>query len=650
MRIKKVKGINVKGRTFSHPLQAINVIVGSNAVGKTAVMRCIDIALAPKIAPASYPAIAPLFEGFPKMETELETDVGVFYRAFKRTGEKISMAADDRPDEVQIPPVALDAAVYFDLSIDKRTQFVASMVKLPDTFSAEAVIAELKNRLKLPDDRNTETTQTIVNDILRSVEDSTDEIRHAGVSTQDWLAQRIAEAKVRQDNARATKQRMEKSAQASVQIQLAQPGDDSPGAISTIEGAIARVGLEIKQTSEALGRVRSEKDADVGEKARRAEQRLRITTEFNATTDQSETVLATKKQIQSIETEASAYTSGTPNINEAISKKRVERAKFVATNQSLENEKSRLESIISGVDTRLCAACQAILKGDSETKLADTVKAIAANTTTIGEIDSVVAELEGQATKSRAEDIRIADLQKKLPALRQTLRTAENAQQKRTALHEQIQELSKQPDRITQAAPATDYDKTITELEGRMNERTTHQLGLQERLKKASAAAQQHARKAQEDAERTKAVDDYDLQVIGVDVLKEFQAKMVTAAFDILLVHANRIADTILKSPLVYRDGDLGRYDEQNRWIAHRCFSDAEKAALFCAMSFALGLQAGCKFVRVDNLNWLDDTNRRRFIERVVQMVCDGEITQFIGADTSGAVYNSVEGVNVIQL
>lgn len=650
MKITRIKGINVKGRTFVHELRPVNLIVGSNAVGKTAVMKCIDIALTPKIAPASYPAIAPLFEGFPKMECEAETDVGTFYRAFKRTGEKISIASDDRPDEVSIPPIALDAAVYFDLSIDKRTTFVASMVKLPDTLSSDGVIAELKNRLTLPDNRNSEVTQAIVNEILRSVEDSTDEIRHAGVSTQDWLAQRIAEATVRQTNARATKQRMEKSAQASVQIQLAAPGDDSPDAITTIERVITAVGNEVKQASEALGRVRADKDNDVGEKERRAKKRLELTTEFNATTDQSEAILATKKQMQDIEEEASAYASSTPSINLALSEKSIERMKFAATNTRLEDEELRLRSFIAGVDTRLCANCQKILKGDSESKLTDTLNAIAANTATIAEIDAAREVLEGKATKSRAEDIRIADLQKQLPNLRQTLRTAENAQQMRTSLHEQLKELGPESVSSKEVETRRDYDTEIVGLEDKLNERTHHQLGLQERLKKATAAAQQNARKAQEEAERIKAVDDYDLQVIGVDVLKEFQAKMVTAAFDVLLSDANLIADAVLASPLAYKDGDLGRFDAESRWISHRCFSGTEQAATYAAMSFALASTSQCRIVRVDELGRLDPKNKERFIKRMVQLVCDGKVDQFIGVDCVAVPYNSIEGVNVIQL
>lgn len=650
MKIKKVSGCNVKGRTFIYELRPVNVLIGDNAKGKTAVMRCIDIGLVPKIAPASYPAIAPLFEGFPKMESKLDTDVGEFYRMFTRSGEKISLATEDRPEGVVIPPVALDADVYFGLSIEKRSAFVASMVKLPDTFSEQAVIAELKNRLKLPDDRNTEVTQSIVNDIMGTVEDSADVIRHAGVSVQEWLSTQIVSATSRQKSARDTKQRMEKSGQASVQIQLMQPGDSEPGAIAGLEHDIVRVGNELKQASESLGRVRAEKDADVGERSRRAEQRLRLTTEYNAMTDQSESILSPKKQIQDIETETGTYTSGTPNINEAISKKKIERAQFVATNQSLANEEIRLRSIIAGVDTRLCVNCQKILKGDSETQLEDTLKAMAANRGGIEEVDASLGLLESEATKSRGEDIRIQNLQKQLPQLRQTLRTAENAQQKRTQLHDQVQELSKQPDRITQAAPVRDYDKDIETLEVRIQEWNNQSAQYQERLKKATAAAQQNARKAQEDSERAKAVDDYDLQTIALDVLKEFLSKMVTAAFTVLLADANLIADAVLASPLAYKDGDLGRFDNEKRWISHRCFSGTEQAATYAAMSFALAATSPCRIVRVDELGRLDPKNKKRFIERMVQLVCDGKVDQFIGVDTVPLPYSQVEGVHVIEL
>lgn len=649
MKIKTVKGQNVKGRTFIYNLQPVNLLVGSNAVGKTAVMRCIDIALAPKIAPASYPTIAPLFEGFPKMETLLDTDVGQFYRAFRRSGEKISMESEERPDDVLIPPVALDASVYFDLSIEKRTAFVASMVVLPDSLSEVSVIAELKNRLKLDGDRNTEATENIVNDIVGAVADSADVIRHAGVSVQGWLTDQIQKATTLQKTARDTKQRMEKSAQASVQIQIGETADNA-GGITGIEADLKRIAQELKRTNEALGRVRAEKDADVGARERRAAARKRLTDEWAATTDQSETILATKKTILDIETEVNAYTSSTPKLNEAISAKKIERARFVATNQSLSNEESRLRSVIAGVDTRLCENCQKILKGDSEKQLADTLAAAGRNDAVISEIQKHGLVLEQKLTESRAEDIRVQNLSKQLPQLQQVLRTAENAQRSRAAIHDQLQQLSASSAEVTVATVGRDYDADIATLDVRIKEWTNQTTQLQERLKKATAAAQQAARKAQEESERLKAVDEYDLQTIAVEVLKEFQAKMVTAAFEILLADANLIADAIMASPLAYKDGDLGRYDAEHRWISHRCFSGTEQAATYAAMSFALAATSACRIVRVDELGRLDPQNKHRFIERMVKLVTEGKVDQFIGVDTVPVPYSQVDGVNVIKL
>lgn len=106
----------------------------------------------------------------------------------------------------------------------------------------------------------------------------------------------------------------------------------------------------------------------------------------------------------------------------------------------------------------------------------------------------------------------------------------------------------------------------------------------------------------------------------------------------------------MLASPLAYKDGDLGRFDSQNRWISHRCFSGTEQAATYAAMSFALAATSQCRIVRVDELGRLDPKNKKRFIERMVQLVCDGKVDQFVGIDCVAEPYNSVEGVHVIQL
>lgn len=647
MKIQKVTGVNVKGRSFSHDLKPVNVIVGANAAGKTAVMKTIDLALTQKIAPANYPAIAPLFEGFGNMVVAIETDRGDFTREFTRTGEKISMSCDRRPEGVIIPPVAIDADVYFGLSIDKRTQFVASMVKLPDSFSEHGVVAELKNKLVLPDERNTDTTEEIVSDIIHSVQNSASELQQHGVTMQDWLAQRIAEATVRAKSARDTKQRMENSAQASVQIQLTAPGDDSPDAIATVERIISDMAAKGRTTSEELGKVKAEKDADVGAREKRKARRKELNDQLSKLTDQSEAVLANRKKILVVEKEVSEHISTTPEANMAISDKNVERARFVSGNQNLEQEAARLRQIISGVDKRLCENCQSILKGDSETQLTDTENAIVANNMTISNVATDLKALEDQATKSRAEDIRISNLAKTLPQLRQTLRTAENAQQSRTTLHTQLQELGDPA--LDNNEVTRDYDTEIKKLSDQLEESRQQYSALQDRLKKATAAAQQNARKAQEEAERVKAVDDYDLQVIALDVLKEFQAKMVETAFQTLLADANLIADAVLKTPLAYKDGEIGRYDEQQRWVSHRCFSGTEQAATFAAMSFALATTSACRIVRVDELGRLDATNKEKFVKRMVQLVNEGKVDQAIFVDTTAQPYD-IDGVHIIRV
>ena len=109
---------------------------------------------------------------------------------------------------------------------------------------------------------------------------------------------------------------------------------------------------------------------------------------------------------------------------------------------------------------------------------------------------------------------------------------------------------------------------------------------------------------------------------------------------------AARFTAGILRSPLVYQDGDLGRF-EGDKFISWETFSGTEEALAFAGLSVALAAQAPVKVVLIDELGRLTSANKTKLLDRMLELTRDGVIDAFIGADV---VAPAMAGVKVVRL
>jgi hypothetical protein len=124
----------------------------------------------------------------------------------------------------------------------------------------------------------------------------------------------------------------------------------------------------------------------------------------------------------------------------------------------------------------------------------------------------------------------------------------------------------------------------------------------------------------------------------ALKLAESIQAEIVESVFVKLLETANKLCGTFLLSPLVYHDGEIGRMDGK-RFISVATFSGTETAAVFAALSLALAAGSGNGIVIIDELGRMDTDHKSKFMGRVSELVADGTITQFIGADWSDNGY-----------
>jgi hypothetical protein len=132
---------------------------------------------------------------------------------------------------------------------------------------------------------------------------------------------------------------------------------------------------------------------------------------------------------------------------------------------------------------------------------------------------------------------------------------------------------------------------------------------------------------------------------LAVKAVVAFQQTLIERAFATLLETAKLFTEGILFSPLVYRDGEIGRM-AGDHFISWRVFSGTEEALALAGLSVALAQHAPCKVVIIDELGRLSVDNRRKLLARMVELQAAGHIDHFFGACVSSPDLD-VPGVTV---
>jgi hypothetical protein len=158
---------------------------------------------------------------------------------------------------------------------------------------------------------------------------------------------------------------------------------------------------------------------------------------------------------------------------------------------------------------------------------------------------------------------------------------------------------------------------------------------------RAEAAAKLRAAEA---AEATRA------EATAWEAVREFvdvlQGEAVERAFKPLLTVANRIAGAVLKSPLMYRAGEIGRMDGRT-WISHQTFSGSEQAVTYAALSVALAAASPLRVAIIDEMDRLTPENKKTLMESVVEAVNEDVLDQCICCDVRASDYYGLVGVFV---
>lgn len=195
-------------------------------------------------------------------------------------------------------------------------------------------------------------------------------------------------------------------------------------------------------------------------------------------------------------------------------------------------------------------------------------------------------------------------------------------------------------------------EQTISHVECSITDIEGHLAAEKENLRIANQVQGNKALRAQAELKASQdrlAVEDWKKTV---DILETTQQNMIDCAFVELIQYAQPVLDGIMKTPLAYEDGSLGRWDKidgNDRFIKVSTFSGMETLLVTIGLQAALGSQAPNRIAVFDELGRLGVTNKIQLLKNLAKMIKAGQIEQFIGADVDPAPYKKIKDLILIE-
>lgn len=642
MNITKITATGVKGLDFDHNLSAVNVIVGQNFSGKTAIIDSIRLALMgylPELG-KSGPSTMGL-AGNGALAVTLSTDDGrMLVRKWASKGGTVKATTEG--DCPGTPTVLLNPEEYFSMGDKDRIRYVFSLaeVEAPE-FTADAIIAAVKSiRCEGHGEQHEKVIQQQVGFI-----DSNDRVRHeAGQSIQDWVEALCVEMRGKLTLARAGQKRMAETVRGQTTLTAGEETAQTRDCEAELKQATEQCGV-LRGTLLGLERDRNRLDG-VLEKRRTAERQIA------GAVDRTGRIEEIEKELARMRTKCDGYQSKQSAI--AI------RLRLASADQS--SARTTVEQIGKEIDLRVfehsqhikakeCPHCGANGGGwqDSivhkfQAKIAELngqlevwKQRLECARATVAGLESDMKDAIGEDDENNIRLRAISGLQSEINDLRRQQKEIDTAK----ATLAGIEEVDpKQTIEISLAI--TDKQKEAARLADLVHELTARQRSYVQ-------WRQDEARNAQAILAGLEVGAEVEVLKAVVAILEALQVAMVKKAFETILERANKVTKDIMLTPLEYHDGEIGRF-QGGQWISHRTFSGTEKALTYAGISVALAWDAPIKIVLMDELGRIDEANQRALVQRMFDLVESGHVDQFVGAATEWQTTDKEEALNVIRL
>lgn len=627
--IKRLTASNVKVAAIDHELKPVNIFTGDNATGKTARLDAIAIGLYgrhPDLGATAGDTFT--LSCGPAMEVRLQTaGFGLLRREWKRGKAGVKRTCEpDAKEWPELPEVMLHPKAYLDLSERERVRYIARVFRAGRT---ERTVQDIvKTIADLPLESPNKLNVAALSEAAQKLKESIDESK----SVPDWLDMQVIQCREDVKIARATVDRLRKSAEASAQLE----------AQSGFMRATRNVDGELKAASEKVGALRA-KLADMlkakGD-ALTAEKR----TEMTDAADKLKAVIARREELVAKRDALAAieYTSETADLIEQRDKVRRELNDVVLHEQSHKATVKKLEKAIADDLGARCQCC-----GNTGEECPGAARRLTVAKDQLQDVSSKVQALTAQAeAKTAALNEAGERLAKSKAADEEHYKRQDEIRQiggmlEETALAQIQLEKLRTRYATAQAIQAPSAEELAT-AQRELDDAVLAVEGLTA-MQKAHAAAQGHeARKIQVQEQLGEAEAIVEVLKLVCAKLDEIQAEIVADIFGGLLALVNRLCAGILRTPIAYHEGELGRWDGPF-WIPHSCFSGTEKALAYAAVGAALAQDSPIKIVMVDEMARLTPANRRTLVRAMLTLTAAGVIDQFVGVDLDSSSYAEIE-------
>lgn len=647
MKLTSISAVGLKGPDFKHRLSAATAIVGPNAAGKTRILQAIRLALAGWLPECGKtPRATWELASGPEMEVEVQFDDGTACsRKFWMEGTTVKGSAQCRePVGVYESLPLLNAEAYFEMTDSQRVAYVFERIKLPDTYTPAAIIAECE-RLSF-EEAHTEQIEVAKGDMMTLVRANflpTNE-----KSVQENLGDVINELRESFTywNARA------KSTQGAVttlaELKLREP--EVVAAAQGVDAAIKKAQGELDELNTTKGQLQMKQEAAERRAAGIKGLRSRLDADridYPRMIQNLQDAIALDKKKLAPELDKKAR----ENLVDAIRSLKDELADMYGRVSEWGRVRAETSEQLDGLDAmKCCPYChsrgkdwKATLRQELTEKVAkldrdlqEGREAAKGKEASIVKMETVLRDNDALARANILIHARKASDEAEIDRHQ---KAAERESEQRTTWQADLDALEALPvgeqvsdDLDVVISNASELREQISALE----ERKTAETRLRQQLVSAAQAELEH-----QDAAAHVTV----IKAIA-KLLKDKREAMIEDAFADLLTIANKFTVGIVKGPICMHEGTIGRWDN-GKFVPHRVFSGTEKALTYIAIAVALSSTAPLKLVILDEFGRLDADNQTRVIGRLSDMVFQRVIDQYVVVGTSlPNVIAATEGVD----
>lgn len=644
--VEQISGANFQGRNFNYPLRPVTVLCGENSIGKTATTNAIRILLL-GYSPAHGKQSAKTFgfagslTGASNMSIKGVVCDKPVERAWEFKKKKITSSGFE--GEI-VPPVLLDANEWLKLSGPAKTKFVFNLIDLSTLgFSPEQIAARLKKDVKVenPD----EVSERFIGEVIQTVYDLAEHREHEGQTYQEYIDGVIAYFDGQQSKAKIVIDDMAGAISGTTQLQ-AQEGL-KPIQNITDDLSAARLALQTATTDfQILDRAKNDQ-------ASKATRKASLAARLATMSDRSDMIRLSEEQFEGQRRILTAYKSETIDLVRRLTTAQAAHASAKQKAEEITSEMLTLrDKLAEDLKLDRCPHCgskgkswKAALTESVEEKIVEMEKSRGVwHTKSVAEFDAI-NKLETEVSKSKQLDTANDTLRGDNFTLGRAITTAKNEQNEYTTAKARLEEIGDvgEPIDATRIQAAQQIVALArTEVE-RFEGLERQQIAAMSDARRQEQARQAHAEKLIE----------FEVYKLALKTMKALQVEMMESAFVKFMEKMNLIADGIFPGgKLVFHEGEIG-YWAGATFVPMEYFGGTEQMLAFAGLSLTLAQDSKMKIIIMDELGRVSRARRIKLIKRMITLVRDGVIDQFIGIDVSDdayTVFKDVEEVAVIEI